>query len=141
MTRLILSLCLVLFASSTFAQKQKIEYDKNTRIISVDGVSLALMEKEGAPGQLGINSNFTITNLEGKELIFMAFTQRPEYQNGYKTGKTLTYYVIEFVESGKTSKKQGTLKSSGAAKLIAKNKLIVDGQIDPRAEEKFHLKY
>ena len=99
------------------------------------------MEKEGAPGQLGINSNFTITNLEGKELIFMAFTQRPEYQNGYKTGKTLTYYVIEFVESGKTSKKQGTLKSSGAAKLIAKNKLIVDGQIDPRAEEKFHLKY
>ncbi len=33
------------------------------------------------------------------------------------------------------------MRAGGAAKLVAKNKLIVDGQIDPAAEKKFLLKY
>ena len=33
------------------------------------------------------------------------------------------------------------MRAGGAAKLVVKNKLIVDDQIDPAAEKKFLLKY
>jgi hypothetical protein len=33
------------------------------------------------------------------------------------------------------------MTANGAAKLIVKNNLIVENEIDPTAEKKFHLKY
>jgi hypothetical protein len=33
------------------------------------------------------------------------------------------------------------MTASGAAKIVAKNNLIIDGKIDSAAEKKFHIKY
>ena len=132
---------LIVFAS-TAGYAQKIDVDKDSGLITVDGRSYAKLIKENAPGQLGINKNFTITNLAGDELLYFVFTQEPERNRmGYETGKILTYYTLNFINSGGTGRRNGTMRAGGAVKLVAKNKLIVDGQIDPAAEKKFLLKY
>jgi hypothetical protein len=90
-------------------------------------------------GSWGINNNFTVLNLEGKDLIYMAFKQRVVILNGKK--ETRSYYLITFLGSNRSSIKKGTMTANGAAKLIVKNNLIVENEIDPTAEKKFHLKY
>ena len=124
-----------------FAQKQKVTIEKETGVILADGVPYAKMIKENAPGQLGVNKNFTITNLEGKELLYFVFTQEDERVRGYKTGKVLTFYTLNFIESGESGVRPGTFRSSGVAKMVVKNKLIKDGEIDEAAAKKFLLKY
>ena len=141
MKHLLLSLLVMVMTIQAQAQKDKISYNKDSGAIEVNGESHAQLIKENAPGQLGINKNFIITNLDGEELIYMVFTQQDIYDaRGQKT-KTESYYVINFLESGKSSRKNGTLSGSGAAKLVVKNKLIINGEISPAAEKKFHLKY
>tara|TARA_B110001452_G_C14917354_1_gene320757 strand:- start:78 stop:506 length:429 start_codon:yes stop_codon:yes gene_type:complete len=123
-------------------QKKKITYDKETGIIQVNGEDYAQLAKENAPGQLGINKNFTISNLEGDELIYMVFKQRSTYPNGPNGKEELRpYYQMTFLESNRYSKKNGTMYAIGAAKIVAKNDLIKNGKIDAAAEKKFHIKY
>ena len=123
-------------------QKKKITYDKETGIIQVNGEEYAQLAKENAPGQLGINKNFTISNLEGDELIYMVFKQRSTYPNGpYGKEELKPYYQMTFLESNRSSNRNGTMSASGAAKIVAKNNLIKDGKIDAAAEKKFHIKY
>ena len=136
-----ISLFFVLLSLTSFGQKQKVEYDKKSGYILVDGKKYAQLSKENAPGQMGVHKNFTISNLEGEELCFMIFHQEDIYKNGYKTGDKRVFYTIVFAGSDQSSEKDGTMGASGAAKLMAKNKLIVNGEIDPDAEKKFHLKY
>ena len=124
-----------------FGQKQKINLDKETGLIYVNGNKYAKLDKENAPGQLGINKNFTITNLEGKELVYIAFKQEDIYDAWGNKKETKSFYLITFLESNKSARKNGTMTASGAAKLIAKNNLILEGEIDSEAEKKFHLKY
>lgn len=122
-------------------KREKVEVDKKTGVITVDGKYYADLEKESAPGQLGINNNFIIS-VAGEELVYMAFTSYPEKDAfGRKTGKSVTYYTITFKGSGQSSRKNGTMTATGAARLLVKNHLIVDGAIDVEAECKFHLKY
>lgn len=124
-----------------YGQKQKINLDKETGLIYVNGEKYAKLDKENAPGQLGINKNFTISNLDGKELVYMSFQQQDIYDAFGNKKDTKSYYKITFLESNRSSNKNGTMTSSGAAKLVAKNFLIKDGEIDPSSEKKFHLKY
>jgi hypothetical protein len=108
----------------------------------VNGEAYAKLDKENAPGQLGVNKNFTISNLDGEELIYMVFTQRDIYDSyGRKTDKKEVYYVINFIGSGRSSRIKGTMGAAGASRLVAKNNLIVDDKIDPDVERKFHMKY
>jgi hypothetical protein len=140
--KFILSALIFMIATSASAQKQKITLDKETGLISVDGTAYAHLSKENAPGQLGINKNYTISNLQGEELIYMVFTQEDIYDvYGRKTGNVNSFYVINFFESGESSRKKNTLSALGAAKLVGRNNLIRDGQIDAAAEKKFHMKY
>jgi hypothetical protein len=123
-------------------QKKKITYEKETGIIQVNGEDYAQLAKENAPGQLGINKNFTISSLDGEELIYMVFKQRSTYPNGpYGKEELKPYYQMTFLESNKSSSRNGTMTASGAAKIVAKNNLIIDGKIDSAAEKKFHIKY
>ena len=125
-----------------YSQKKKITYDKETGLIQVNGLDYARLSKENAPGQLGINKNFTISNLEGDELIYMVFKQRSTYPNGiYGKEELKPYYQMTFLESNKSSNRNGTITASVAAKIVAKNNLIIDGKIDSAAEKKFHIKY
>lgn len=107
----------------------------------MNGEKYAQLSKENAPGQMGVNKNFTISSLEGEELCFMTFHQEEIYDRGHKTGNQRVYYTISFVESNRSSEKDGTMGATSAAKLIVKNKLIMDEKIDPEAEKKFHIKY
>lgn len=139
MVRLLLTAIIITLTCNAYSQKKKVIYDKETGSIEVNGEPYAQLEKENAPGQLGINKNFTVLNLEGKELIYMAFKQRVVIINGKK--ETRSYYLITFLGSNRSSIKKGTMTANGTAKLIVKNNLIVENEIDPTAEKKFHLKY
>jgi len=142
MKKLLLTALLVFASTAGFAQKMKVQLDKESGTITVNEVPQAILIKENAPGQLGINKNFTITNLDGKELLYFVFTQEPETNSrGYKTGKTLTYYTLNFIENRGQGRRPGTMTALGAAKIAMKNGLIVDGEIDPDAQKKFLLKY
>ena len=142
MKKLLLTLLIACISTAGYAQKKKVTFDKETGEISVNETAYALLEKENAPGQLGINKNFTIKNLEGEELLYFVFTQEPEVNpNGYKTGKTLTYYTLNFIKSGKQGRRPGTMTAIGAARMVAKGDLIQDGEIDANARTKFLLKY
>ena len=142
MKKLVFTTLLILASTAGFAQKMKVKVDKKSGIISVNEVPQAILIKENAPGQLGINKDFTITNLDGKELLYFVFTQEPETNSrGYKTGETLTYYTLNFIESRGQGRRTGTMTGLGAAKIAMKNGLIVDGEIDPVAQKKFLLKY
>lgn len=142
MKKLLFTALLILASTASFAQKMKVKVDKESGTISVNNVPQAILIKENAPGQLGINKNFTITNLDGKELLYFVFTQEPETNSrGYKTGETLTYYTLNFIESRGQGRRTGTMTGLGAAKIAVKNGLIVDGEIDPVAQKKFLLKY
>ena len=72
MVRLLLTAIIITLTCNAYSQKKKVIYDKETGSIEVNGEPYAQLEKENAPGQLGINKNFTVLNLEGKELIYMA---------------------------------------------------------------------
>ena len=78
MKKLLLTALLVFAGTAGFAQKMKVQVDKESGTITVNEVPQAILIKENAPGQLGINKNFTITNLDGKELLYFVFTQEPE---------------------------------------------------------------
>ena len=73
MKHLLLSLLVMVMTIQAQAQKDKISYNKDSGTIEVNGEAHAQLIKENAPGQLGINKNFIITNLDGKELIYMVF--------------------------------------------------------------------
>lgn len=142
MKKLLFTTLLILASTAGFAQKMKVKVDKKSGTISVNEVPQAFLIKENAPGQLGINKNFTITNLDGKELLYFVFTQEHETNIlGYRTGETLTYYTLNFIESRGQGRRTGTMTGLGAAKIAMKNGLIVDGEIDPVAQKKFLLKY
>jgi hypothetical protein len=130
------------FAINLSAQKEKVEVEKESGKITVDGELYAIVLKENAPGQIGLNKNYTITNLDGDELIYMVFSQENVYNKyGQKTDEVKSFYKINFLGSGESSRKKSTMTAKSAAKLLVKNKLILDGKIDPEAEKKFHLKY
>ena len=140
MKKILITTFIVLASTAGYAQK--IEVDKDSGLITVDGRYYDKLIKQNAPGQLVINKNFTIANLAGDELLYFVFTQEPERNRyGYETGKTLTYYTLNFINSGGIGKRNGTMRAKGAAKLVVKNKLIIDNQINPAAEKKFLLKY
>ena len=142
MKKLLILSALLFISLFAFSQKQEISFDKKTGIISVDGVEYGKIHKENAPGQMGVNKNFTITNMNDEELIYMVFnTQARRDAYGRKTGETDTWYTINFLESGRHSTRQGTMNGKGAVKLVVKNELIENGKIDAEAENKFHMKY
>ena len=140
---LVFSLFFIAFLPlNTSAQKQKIKYDKKSGLVTVDGISYAFIEKENAPGQLGVNKNYTILNLENEALIYLAFQQEDVYDNyGRKTQEVKSFYNVNFLSSGKKSKVIGIFTASSVAKMVVKNQLIKDDIIDSEAEEKFHMKY
>jgi hypothetical protein len=119
---------------------QKMKYDKKTNTISVDGNPHALMLRSNA-SLGGINNNFSIQNLNGKELIYIKLKTKDEYNNRGRKIDTKIGYEIIFMESGKSVWKQNTMGAKGAMKLVVKNKLIKNNEIDVSAERRFLLKY
>lgn len=141
LTAVIAIMASVVLMSNT-QKKPKVTYDKQTGIISVDAVKYAHLSKENAPGQMGINKNYTISNFDGEELMYMVFNQEAIRDAwGRETKEKKVWYKITFLGSGKHGTRDGTMTLLRAAKIASTNNLIVDGKIDPVAEKKFLLKY
>lgn len=135
---LVFILFYLLFSISVSAQKMK--YDKETNIITVDGVPYAKMERSNA-SVAGLNNNFSIQNLEGKELMYIKLDTRKKYNRYGEVVEENVGYEIIFIDSGRSVWKRNTMGAKGAMKLVVKNKLIKDNDIDPEAERSFLLKY
>ena len=135
---LVFILFYLLFSISVSAQKMK--YDKETNIITVDGVSYAKMERSNA-SVAGLNNNFSIQNLKGKELMYIKLDTRKKYNRYGEVVEENVGYEIIFIDSGRSVWKRNTMGAKGAMKLVVKNKLIKDNDIDPEAERSFLLKY
>ena len=135
---LVFILFYLLFSISVSAQKMK--YDKETNIITVDGVSYAKMERSNA-SVAGLNNNFSIQNLKGKELMYIKLDTRKKYNRYGEVVEENVGYEIIFIDSGRSVWKRNTMGAKGAMKLVVKNKLIKDNDIDPEAERSFLLKF
>lgn len=132
---------LLLFSLFSYAvSAQKMKYDKETNLITVAGVPYAKMERSNA-SVAGLNNNFSIRNLEGKELMYIKLETRKKYNRYGEVVEENVGYEIIFLDSGKSVWKRNTMGAKGAMKLVVKNKLIKDNHIDPEAERSFLLKY
>ena len=116
------------------------KYDKKTNVISVNGKPHALMLRTIATIG-GINNNFSIQSMDGKELLYIKLKTKDRFNAFGNLVDSQTGYEIIFIESGKSVWKRNTMGAKGAMKLVVKNKLIKDNNIDPSAEKSFLLKY
>jgi len=69
MKKLLFTALLIFASTAGFAQKMKVQVDKESGTITVNEVPQAILIKENAPGQLGINKNFTIKVGDGEIFI------------------------------------------------------------------------
>jgi hypothetical protein len=136
MTKAIIFLFICGFTSSALAQRQKMEYNKETQEILVNGEAYAKMVKTRT-GPISLLNNFSIQNLEGKELMVMNFKTREVFNRSTRKYESKPYYAIYFIDSEKKVNRNGSLGERGAMRIAVKNKLIKDGEIDAAAEKKF----
>lgn len=114
------------FAFQISVSAQKIKVKKG--IAYVNKTAFCKVEKEGNL----TNKNYTISNLENDELIFIKSIE-PQF-----------FYEVRFLDSGlKMTVKQAPLTnfSKSFIKKIVKSKLIKKGEIDKSALGKFMVKY
>jgi hypothetical protein len=118
------------------AQKEKITYDKETSEILVNGLAHSKMVKTRA-GIVSLNYDFSIQNFDNEELIFMKFKTEKRYNRQTGQNETKVYYDITFIGTGQQVRRNGSLGERGAMKIVVKNKLIKDNNIDPSAEKRY----
>lgn len=127
-TVLILSLCF----TSVFAQKVKVKVKND--ILLVNDVKTAKIEGTKNKELLGLVKDFTISNMEGKELFTAVysdlFPESPSDNSSY-------HFEFNFPSLDKKAyfkiSKLGVAKSLG--NLIGKNHLIKNGEVNPKALE------
>lgn len=119
---------LLYIASLTgFAQKGKPEWNEETNEVTLDGKYYITMKKMNG-GNLGLAKNFSVLNKEGNEILFMQFTPRTDSEN-----VTSYWYKMIFTQSGSwfwLSKSIAGMGHKGAMKLLMKNELIQDGDLN-----------
>jgi hypothetical protein len=132
---------LILFLFSNGVKAQKIK--DNNGIITLDGKPYVKLIKKVQ--YVFVHNNFWIQNLEGKEL--MSAKVKEKISSVYNKEKrkyedqTSYYYVIYFKKSEAQVVLNSQLSKRGLIKLIFKNKLIKNNQIDPIAEREFISKH
>jgi hypothetical protein len=133
------SILSVLILSAAFvlpAHGQKVEVDKHTGLVKVDGKeSFYLTEKNKSIMQ----SDFALENLDHKELAYLKNEDEVEYTSGGK--KTSTRFLMVFTESGNQCYLTGFNLITGYIKPIAKRiagaNLVQDGAVSDMEERKF----
>ncbi len=128
MKRVSTILFLALMTFSLTAQKVKVKKD----IVYVDGVEIAKIKGERSKAALGLVKDFTVSNMDGKELFTAVYTDKiPEDPNN----NTIFYFEFDFMTVDKTAyfgvSKLGTMKSIG--NIVGKHNLIKDGEINEKA--------
>ena len=132
---------LIMFLFSNVVDAQKIKYSKG--LVTLDGKPYVKLIKKVK--YIIVHNNFWVQNLDGKELMSAEVKERITNQWNKQKYKyedvTSYYYVIHFKESEAKVVLNRQFSKKGLIKMILKNKLIIDNQIDPVAERKYILDY
>jgi hypothetical protein len=67
----------------------------------------------------------------------MKFKTEKRYNRQTGQNETKVYYDITFIGTGQQVRRNGSLGERGAMKIVVKNKLIKDNNIDPSAEKRY----
>lgn len=125
-TVLVLSFCF----TSVFAQKIKVKVKND--ILIVNDVKTAKIEGERNKELLGLVKDFTISNMDGKELFTAVYSDLFPETPGDNSSYHFEFNFLELDQKAyfKISK-LGVAKSLG--NLIGKGQLIKDGKVDAKA--------
>lgn len=138
---MICRILLLLFLFSNGVNAQKIKDNKG--IITVDGKPYVKLVKKVQ--YVFVHNNFWIHNLDGNELMSAIVKEKiSRVYNKQKrkyVDETSYYYVLYFKESEAQVVLNQQLSKRGLIKLIFKNNLIKNNQIDPIAEREFISKH
>ncbi|WP_293303123.1 hypothetical protein [Pedobacter sp. UBA4863] len=129
-------LALLLFISSTYAQKVKVDYKSN--IISVDGKEIAKVVKIKDKENFGLTSTFELLSLSGEKLIIAVVATDFTSEDGNAD----FYYRFSFLPTKQTGifslGKLSTEKNF--VKLIGESGMVVDNMLDEAKVNEFLAK-
>ncbi len=143
MQRILLTLFIFVSAVTAQAQKEKVklDYDKKTGIVSTETVPVfKVLEEKSA--QLPSAKDYTIQNLEGKNLFILAwndFEDARERTQSNPNGSVI-YYEVTFLNEKKDKVEIAYNTFMNIMKLIYNSHLIKDGKLNPEAIELFVIK-
>ena len=133
----LLFLATLLFGISAYAQD--IEYDKKTFEVTADGTHVFSIEREC---DHGTNCRFHVSDVNGKEVLlirYQMFNSLVERSQANPNG-TVRYLEFIFLESEKKAEYDSSvINPKQVAKLVHKNGLFVNGELDATAVDQFVL--
>lgn len=125
---------LVLFINTEiFAQKQKIEFDKKSKQIKVDGVSVGTIETLSGGGMFDVTSTYSIKDATNKEVILVKMYVEP-------TNKLVSTTELTFIESGQKAYPDADDRKS-LSKDLVKNGVLTKEGFSKDGERKMLLLY
>lgn len=143
MKKIFSALMLLALFVTTQAQKEKIKlaYNKKTGIVSTETEPVfKVLEEKSA--QLPTAKNYTIQNLEGKNLFILAcnvFEDARERSQSNPSGEVI-YYEVTFLNEKKDKVEIAYNTFMNIMKVIYHSDLIKDGKLNPEAVELFVIK-
>ncbi len=125
------------------AQKTKLDvkYDRDSNLVSIDGVRSFKMEKIDCSFGM-VDCHFDVFDLEGNKVFrvnLRSFKSRAEITQHNKDGNVVYYEFIFFESKQKAEIAFMSLNSEKLARSIIANKLIVEGKLNPIAVDEFIL--
>ena len=135
----LLSIVLVLIFLSFAGFGQKIDYDKKTQFITIDGVNAFMMEKEGC-GFADANCYYNVSDTTGHRLFRVYYR---DFKSSVEISRANPQGIVRYIEFVFTETKQKAevefpgVKCEKIGKVIVKNQLIKDGKLDPKAVDDF----
>ena len=131
---------LLAVGTTAFAQRQKVSVGKDGEMI-VNGDTIAYIEKEGCK-LLSTECVFTIVDANDDLLITVrqeSFPDRERRSREFPDGAPTAYLVFSFRGWDEVAEVDSPFspKEESVAKLVARNRLIKNRQLDPEAVRQF----
>ena len=120
---------------------QKVKYNKDTHMISIDGKEEFKIEKSGC-GLGTPDCHFDIHNLKSEKVIRVNYRtyQSPVYKTEANPNGKVQYFEYIFLKSGGKAEAECLgLRPEKVAKFLWKNDLLKNGDLDEAAAKQFAL--
>ena len=130
---------LVALTCSSFAlYSQEFTYDKTTQIVSDGTTNLFKLESVKSSTNYGFE-DFFIKNMDGTDLIYIKvdeYNDPKKVSNSSPNGRTI-YFEVTFLNDNTKAEINHYARNKKVAEIIYLAKLIVNGQLDTEAQNKF----
>lgn len=124
----------IFISITTFSQGGEYKYDKKTHTAFEGETALFYLESTGNQ-----KMDISVKNPSGKELFYMRFSDfnlDSEISNANPKGR-VTYKECVFLGTDNTAEIEGTYPLKHYAKMIYENKLVLNGELDANAVNRF----